>query len=86
MVDHRHTASMLASRGAADLSAAAPGEERACLLHELVLRAVEVPGIDLGDHPLAWLPLTRSELEENVDLPEYDENGHGDFTRPQRML
>ncbi|MEV6235891.1 DUF6183 family protein [Lentzea sp. NPDC051838] len=80
MVDHRHTASMLASRGA-DLSAARSTEERACLVHELVLRGT--PGRPLGDHPLAWLPLTRSELEEHVDLPEYDDDGHARFTRPR---
>ncbi|MFI6102139.1 DUF6183 family protein [Lentzea sp. NPDC051213] len=82
MVDHRHTASMFASRGAG-LSSARSTEERACLMHELVLRGVPVPGGTRGDHPLAWLPLTRSSLEEHVDLPEYEDDGHAIYTRPQ---
>ena len=71
---------MLAARGAG-LSAARSSEERACLMHELVLRGT--PGRPLGDHPLAWLPLTCSELEQHADLPQYDDAGHSRFTRPR---
>ncbi|MFG2003118.1 DUF6183 family protein [Spirillospora sp. NPDC048911] len=60
-------------------------ELRACLTHELVLRGEEVaqlPGISAWatsphwqDHPLRWLPLSRSAAERNPGLPRY--NAHG---------
>ncbi|MEU3827565.1 DUF6183 family protein [Streptomyces sp. NPDC029080] len=86
----RYTASLLASGQAAeDLNVAftghAPEELRACLVHELVLRGVvvgEVPGIagwatspHWSHHPLGWLPLTRSGMEEEADLPSYGIRG-----------
>ncbi|MBV2355390.1 hypothetical protein KUM39_13580 [Streptomyces sp. J2-1] len=86
----RYTASLLASsHEAADLAAAFTGraseELRACLVHELVLRGVvvgEVPGIagwatspHWSHHPLGWLPLMRSGLEEGADLPSYSVRG-----------
>ncbi|WP_333776170.1 DUF6183 family protein [Streptomyces sp. IBSBF 3136] len=86
----RYTASLLASsHEAADLAAAFTGraseELRACLVHELVLRGVfvgEVPGIAgwatsprWSHHPLGWLPLTLSCVEESADLPSYSIRG-----------
>ncbi|MFG2918873.1 DUF6183 family protein [Kitasatospora sp. NPDC048298] len=86
----RYTASLLASsHEAADLAAAFTGraseELRACLVHELVLRGVvvgEVPGIagwatspHWTHHPLGWLPLMPSGMEEGVDLPSYSVRG-----------
>ncbi|MFI5649247.1 DUF6183 family protein [Kitasatospora sp. NPDC051705] len=86
----RYTASLLASsHEAADLAAAFTGraseELRACLVHELVLRGVvvgEVPGIagwatspHWSHHPLGWLPLMPSGMEEGADLPSYGIRG-----------
>ncbi|MFB7256691.1 DUF6183 family protein [Streptomyces nojiriensis] len=86
----RYTASLLASgHKAADLSAAFTGhaseELRACLVHELVLRGVDVaatPGIagwatspHRRHHPLGWLPLTLSDVEGRADLPSYGTHG-----------
>jgi hypothetical protein len=61
--------------------AAASEELRACLVHELVLRGVavtEVPGIarwasspHWRHHPLGWLPLWLSGVEEAQHLPHY---------------
>jgi hypothetical protein len=55
---------------------------RACLIHEMVLRGVtvtEIPGIaewatsqHWNDHPLAWLPLELSDVDECSDLPSYN--------------
>ncbi|MEU7376993.1 DUF6183 family protein [Streptomyces albidoflavus] len=82
----RCTASLLAScRRPEELAVAFSGhaseELRACLVHELVLRGVAVaeePGIARWAtsphwryHPLGWLPLTLSGLEEGADLPSY---------------
>ncbi|MEV0282296.1 DUF6183 family protein [Streptomyces sp. NPDC050610] len=70
-------------------AAAAPYEMRACLLHELVLRGVDVSGhpetqafaaaLRSGNHPLAALPTRLLENEENVGLPRYSARGasHG---------
>lgn len=65
--------------------AGASEELRACLVHELVLRGVpvtEVPEIarwarspHWRHHPLAWLPLERSVLEEEPPLPSYSVGG-----------
>lgn len=86
----RHTASLLASsHEGADLAAAftsrASEELRACLVHELVLRGVDVgeaPGIadwaaspHWRHHPLGWLPLRLSIMEETADLPAYSIRG-----------
>ncbi|MFF4244697.1 DUF6183 family protein [Streptomyces sp. NPDC001822] len=86
----RYTASLLASsHEPADLVAAFAGraseELRACLVHELVLRGVvvgEVPGIadwamspHWSHHPLGWLPLMPSGMEEDADLPSYSVRG-----------
>ncbi|WP_200423610.1 DUF6183 family protein [Streptomyces sp. Y2F8-2] len=86
----RYTASLLASsHEATDLAAAFTGraseELRACLVHELVLRGVvveEMPGIagwatspHWSHHPLSWLPLTLSDVEEHADLPRYSIRG-----------
>ncbi|MEV6191904.1 DUF6183 family protein [Streptomyces sp. NPDC051920] len=88
----RHAASLLASsHEAADLAEAFTGhaseELRACLVHELVLRGVaagEAPGIAAWAtsphwryHPLAWMPLTLSGMEEGADLPSYSAYGSG---------
>lgn len=72
-------------------SGSASEELRACLVHELVLRGVavaEVPGIarwatssHWTRHPLGRLPLTRSEVEEDADLPDYGVNG-GSYSLP----
>ena len=80
---------LASSHEAADLAAAFTGraseELRACLVHELVLRGVvvgEAPGIagwatspHWGHHPLGWLPLTLSGMEESADLPSYSIRG-----------
>ncbi|MFF8545041.1 DUF6183 family protein [Streptomyces werraensis] len=65
--------------------AAASEELRACLLQELVLRGVTVaesPAIEAwatsshwGYHPLAWLPLELSVIEETPPLPSYSVGG-----------
>ncbi|MEU8522865.1 DUF6183 family protein [Streptomyces sp. NPDC048577] len=87
----RYVASLIASaqdvdglrplfRGARS-GAGASNELRACTVHELVVRGVELAdmpealnwasGPGIGRHPLAWLPLRRSELESGADLPSY---------------
>ncbi|MFF9898401.1 DUF6183 family protein [Streptomyces longispororuber] len=86
----RYAASLLASgQPAEDLSVVftgkAPEELRACLVHELVLRGVDVervPGIagwatspHWRHHPLGTLPLTLSELEGASDLLSYSARG-----------
>ncbi|MEV5404202.1 DUF6183 family protein [Streptomyces albidoflavus] len=86
----RHVASLLAScRRPEELvvvfSGHASEELRACLVHELVLRGVAVdeePGIARWArsphwryHPLGWLPLTRSGMEDGADLPSYSLRG-----------
>ncbi|MEV4065280.1 DUF6183 family protein [Nonomuraea dietziae] len=60
-------------------------ELRACLVHELVLRGEAVgdlPGIapwatslHWRYHPLGWLPLHRSSIEQSPDLPSYSVHG-----------
>jgi hypothetical protein len=62
-------------------------ELRACLVHELVLRGVvvaELPGVanwatspHWKHHPLGWLPLTLSGIEEDPPLPSYSPRGWG---------
>lgn len=86
----RYTASLLASSHevtelAAVFAGRASEELRACLVHELILRGVvvgEAPGIagwatspHWSHHPLGWLPLTLSGMEEGVDLPSYSIRG-----------
>ncbi|MFF8699137.1 DUF6183 family protein [Streptomyces albidoflavus] len=86
----RHVASLLAScRPPEELAVVFSGhaseELRACLVHELVLRGVAVdeePGIARWArsphwryHPLGWLPLTRSGMEDGADLPSYSLRG-----------
>ncbi|WP_392972772.1 DUF6183 family protein [Streptomyces sp. LN245] len=86
----RYAASLLASsQKPTDLATAFTGraseELRACLVHELVLRRVvvgEEPSIarwatsrHWSHHPLAWLPLTLSDIEEGADLPSYSTRG-----------
>ncbi|MEU6436582.1 DUF6183 family protein [Streptomyces albidoflavus] len=86
----RHVASLLAScRRPEELAVVFSGhaseELRACLVHELVLRGVAVdeePGIARWArsphwryHPLGWLPLTRSGMEDGADLPSYSLRG-----------
>ncbi len=91
----RHVASLLASsHPPQDLAvvfaggsshARASEELRACLVHELVLRGVDVaemPGIagwatspHWGHHPLGWLPLSLSAFEEEPGLPSYHARG-----------
>ncbi|MFE7142716.1 DUF6183 family protein [Streptomyces sp. NPDC057644] len=53
-------------------------ELRICLLHELILRGVDVDAfpktidwtrVKYGDHPLVWLPRRRSPLETRVVFP-----------------
>lgn len=67
-------------------SRAAPSEElRACLVHEMVLRGVtiaELPAIEAWatsphwrHHPLAWMPLELSAIEETPPLPSYSAGG-----------
>jgi hypothetical protein len=82
----RYVASLLASgQRTIDLAVAfrekASEELRACLVHELVLRGAavtEIPKIaewamspHWRYHPLGWLPLTLSEVEEQPSLPSY---------------
>ncbi|MYT69755.1 MULTISPECIES: DUF6183 family protein [unclassified Streptomyces] len=65
--------------------AAASDELRACLVHELVLRDVtiaELPAIEAWatsphwqHHPLAWLPLELSVIEDAPPLPSYSVGG-----------
>lgn len=60
-------------------------ELRACLIHELILRDQDVdefPAIarwaaspHWAYHPLRWLPLSRSEIEEGHTLPNYSVRG-----------
>ncbi|MEV7120460.1 DUF6183 family protein [Kitasatospora griseola] len=86
----RPAASLLASgHRPADLAAAfaepAPNELRDCLVHELILRGVDldtVPGASawavaphFAQHPLGALPLTPSPLEALADLPGYGPDG-----------
>ncbi|MEU2651342.1 DUF6183 family protein [Streptomyces albidoflavus] len=86
----RYAASLLAScRRQEELAVAFSGhaseELRACLVHELVLRGVAVdeePGIARWAmsphwryHPLGWLPLTLSGMEDGADLPSYSLGG-----------
>lgn len=62
-----------------------PDELRACLVHELVLRDVDVtraPGVaawvtspQWRNHPLARLPLTRSAVEAQADVPVHSAGG-----------
>ncbi|MFD7541392.1 DUF6183 family protein [Streptomyces sp. NPDC059819] len=92
---NRHVASLLASsHPPQDLTvvfaggsshARASEELRACLVHELVLRGVDVaemPGIagwatspHWSHHPLGWLPLSLSAFEEEPGLPSYHARG-----------
>ncbi len=65
--------------------AGAPEELRACLVHEMVLRGVAVerfPEIvrwadspHWSRHPLHWLPLSLSSLEDKPPLPRYTVDG-----------
>ncbi|AWK12874.1 hypothetical protein DDQ41_12395 [Streptomyces spongiicola] len=65
--------------------AGASNELRACTVHELVVRGIgltDLPealnwasGPGIGRHPLAWLPLRRSEPESGADLPSYSVQG-----------
>jgi hypothetical protein len=86
----RYTASLLAScHPAGELAVAFSGqaseELRACLVHELVLRGVDVtqaPGIaqwatspHWRHHPLGRLPLVLSDVERQPDLPSYSAQG-----------
>ncbi|MFG2692089.1 DUF6183 family protein [Kitasatospora sp. NPDC048407] len=86
----RLAASLLASgHRPADLAAAFAGpasdELRACLVHELVLRGVDLSSIPrisawataphFTHHPLGALPLTRSPLEAFAALPGYSAQG-----------
>ncbi len=91
----RHVASLLASSHPPhDLAlvfaggaphARASEELRACLVHELILRGVDVaemPGIarwatspHWSHHPLGWLPLSLSVFEEEPGLPSYLAHG-----------
>lgn len=60
-------------------------ELRACLVHELVLRAIAVPELPQvakwatsphwRHHPLSWLPLELFEVEQERDLPAYNARG-----------
>ncbi|MET9896635.1 DUF6183 family protein [Streptomyces sp. NPDC006465] len=71
--------------------AAASEELRACLVHEMVLRSVtiaELPAIEAWatsphwrHHPLAWLPLELSVIEETPPLPNYSLGG-GSYSMP----
>ncbi|MFJ8545948.1 DUF6183 family protein [Streptomyces sp. NPDC093586] len=71
--------------------AAASEELRFCLVHELVLRGVtiaESPAIEAWatsphwrHHPLAWLPLKLSAIEDAPLLPSYSVDG-GSFSMP----
>ncbi|WP_324783183.1 DUF6183 family protein [Streptomyces sp. H51] len=85
-----YTASLLASSQPAEelavvFSGHATEELRACLVHELVLRGVDVtesPGIagwatspHWRHHPLGRLPLALSEVEGEPDLPSYSARG-----------
>ncbi|GCD96892.1 DUF6183 family protein [Embleya hyalina] len=91
----RHVASLLASgQDTRNLTVAftspAPEELRACLVHELVLRGVDVermPGIaewatspHWRGHPLGRLPLTPSEMEAGADLPVHGDHGRNHTT------
>ncbi|KOT35917.1 hypothetical protein ADK41_23645 [Streptomyces caelestis] len=71
--------------------AAASEELRACLVHEMVLRGVmiaESPAIEAWatsphwrHHPLAWMPLELSVIEEKPPLPSYSVGG-GSYSMP----
>jgi hypothetical protein len=66
-------------------------ELRACLVHEMVLRGVavtETPTIarwasshHWRHHPLGWLPLSLSSVEEAPDLPTYSATGSSHSTQ-----
>ena len=86
----RYAATLLASsHPTEELAVAFTGnateELRACLVHELVLRGVDVtetPGVagwatsqHWKHHPLGWLPLTLSVVEGRPDLPSYSARG-----------
>ncbi|MEU1853619.1 DUF6183 family protein [Streptomyces sp. NPDC019990] len=86
----RHAASLLASsHPTGELTVAFSGkaseELRACLVHELVLRGVDVTAIPRiarwatsphwSHHPLRWLPLALADVEGQPDLPSYSARG-----------
>ncbi|MEV7243257.1 DUF6183 family protein [Streptomyces sp. NPDC093248] len=86
----RYAASLLASsQPVGELAVAftghASGELRACLVHELVLRGVDVTDTPRvaewatsshwRHHSLAWLPLALSDVEGQPDLPRYSARG-----------
>jgi hypothetical protein len=88
----RYAASLLAGgQPSGELATAftgdAPDELRACLLHEMVLRGIDVteePGIArwaaspyLSGHPLGRLPLTLSATEGRPALPSHGRTGSG---------
>ncbi|EGX56187.1 hypothetical protein SZN_29140 [Streptomyces zinciresistens K42] len=96
----RYTASLLASsQPAEELAVAFTGhateELRACLVHELVLRGVDVtgtPGIagwatspHWSHHPLRRLPLALAEVEGQPDLPSCNARG-GSHSMPYGPL
>lgn len=75
--------------------AGTPEELRACLVHELLLRGLRIaqaPEIQRWatsphwrHHPLAWLPLELSGVEETPPLPGYDLTW-SDFEMPYKAL
>ncbi|MFI0448629.1 DUF6183 family protein [Actinomadura sp. 6N118] len=50
-------------------------ELRACIVHELVLRGEPVAQPAGTSHPLSWLPLSRSPVERDPNLPRYSTQG-----------
>ena len=73
-------------------SVGASEELRACVVHELVLRGAavyELPHIarwaaspHWRHHPLGWLPLELSEIEQGRDLPSYNSRGGSSHAMP----
>ncbi|WP_433046928.1 DUF6183 family protein [Dactylosporangium sp. CS-033363] len=55
----------------------APGELRACLVHELALRGRPVDVAPPAGHPLAWLPGALTPLEGRPAMPRYSLDGTG---------
>jgi hypothetical protein len=82
--------------GSGGSTGGASDELRACLIHELVLRDValsDLPQIakwatssHWRHHPLSWLPLELSDIEQMRDLPSYSARGGSSHHMPHGPL
>ena len=85
--DPRYLASLVASGQRPEVAASLVegGEFGPCLAQELVLRSSGVEQRRWRGHPLTWLPLRLTEIEDGVELPHYTERGSS-FATPYRLL